>query len=65
MSKALFERMLQCAAIIGSRSPNNRAVEILCISCAAFAVCVAIFFLPRAAAFVDNRTSSVTPAKVL
>jgi len=34
-------------------------VEILCIPCAAFAVCFAIFFLPRVAAFMDNLTSSV------
>jgi hypothetical protein len=35
------------------------SVEILCISCAAFPVWFAIFPLPRAAAFMDNRTSSV------
>lgn len=34
-------------------------MEILCNSCAAFSVCSAIFPLPRAAAFVDNQTSSV------
>jgi len=34
-------------------------VEILCISCAASAVGLVIFFLPRMAAFVDNRASSV------
>jgi len=44
---------------------NPVPVEILCISCAAFAVCFAIFFLPRAAAFMDNRTSSVIHAMVL
>jgi hypothetical protein len=37
---------------------NFAAVEILCISCAAFAVCFAIFSLPRRATFVDNRSSS-------
>jgi hypothetical protein len=48
-----------------SRRANLVPVEILCISCAAFAVWFAIFFLPRAATFMDNRSSSVIHAMLL